>query len=477
MNLHDYANEDACGLAELIRRGDVSAAEVETAARAAIAALNPTVNAVIEIEPAAPGRPLPDGRFRGVPFLRKDLVAQAAGALNECGSRLAEGLRAKVTSELTHRHDAAGLVTLGRTATPELGFSVVTEPVATGPVRNPWQPDRTAGGSSGGAAAAVASGMVPMAHANDGGGSIRIPAACTGLVGLKPTRGRVSLGPGHGSVLLGLGIEHAVTRTVRDCAALLDVTHGPAIGDPFVLPAPVRPYAEEVGAPVERLRIAVATDAWNGADVDADVVAATQAAARLCEALGHDVAEAAPSFDVEAFDRANLRLWTGSIAYAVDKIAAATGRQPEPDTLEVATLACYEHGRRVTAADIYEADDLINAVSRKVGGFFADWDVLITPTVARTAPPLGLLSGAAPGWTAESWTAAIFAFAPFTALFNATGQPAISLPLGWAADGLPIGVQFVGRFGREDVLLRLAASLEVAHPWIDRRPPLWAGAF
>ena len=464
MTPHDYADQDACGLADLIRRGQVSPEEVETCARRAITALNPVVNAVVAVDPP------------GVPFLCKDLVALSDGARIVCGSRLAPGLQGTVTSAITARHHAAGLVTLGRTATPELGFSVVTEPVATGPVRNPWRADRAAGGSSGGAAAAVACGMVPMAHANDGGGSIRIPAACTGLVGLKPTRGRISLGPGHRSILFGLGVEHAVTRTVRDCAALLDATQGPAVGDPVVLPAPVRPDSEEVGAPVERLRIAVTSSAWNGAAVAPDIADATIAAARLCESLGHVVAEASPRFDADALDRANLRLWTGSIAYAVDKIAAATGRVPGPETLERATLACYEHGRRVSAADLFEADDLINAVSRQIGAFFAEWDVLLTPTVARPPPLHGCLGGDAAAWSAEAWTAALFDFAPFTAPFNATGQPAVSLPLGLDSSGLPAGSQFVARFGREDVLLRLAASLEEARPWRDRRPPIWAGA-
>ncbi|MGA0532819.1 amidase [Hansschlegelia sp. KR7-227] len=476
MRLDEYAAHDACGLAELVRRGEVESRELERAAREAIAAVEPAVNALVEIFPERADRALAEGPFRGVPFLRKDLLAQEEGALNECGSRLARGLRAAVTSELVRRQDAAGLATLGRTSTPELGFSVTTEPLASGPTRNPWSLERGAGGSSGGAAAAVAAGMVPMAHANDGGGSIRIPAACCGLVGLKPSRGRVSLGPGHGGVLFGLGAEHAVTRTVRDCAALLDATHGPGEGDPFVLPPPSRPYAAEVGAPVERLRIGFTGAAWSGAAVAPEVADAVVAVAHLCESLGHVVEEASPEVDAELFRTANMRLWTGSIAYAVDKIAGAMGRGPGPDTLEAATLACYEHGRRLSAADIYAADDAINFVSRRAARFFAEFDVLLTPTIASVAPPVGALSGAKPGWTAESWTDAIFAHAPFTALFNATGQPAVSLPLAVDPKGLPIGLQFVARFAREDVLFRLAASLEQAAPWSSRRPSVWAGA-
>lgn len=476
MRLDEYASFDGCGLAELVRSEEVEAREIESLARKAIAAINPSINAIIETFPETSDSRLTSGPFAGVPFLRKDLVLQQEGQLMEVGSRLARGMRAKITSELARRQHAAGLVTLGRTSTPEFGFSVFTEPLTSGPVRNPWGLERSTGGSSGGAAAAVAAGIVPMAHANDAGGSIRIPAACCGVVGLKPTRGRVSLGPALGSLMFGLGIEHAVTRTVRDCATLLDATHGPVPGDPFLLPPPARPYAAEVGMPTGQLRIAFTRRAWSNAVVDDDVAAAVVNTANACAALGHAVEEASPTIDYEPFCLANLRLWTSFAAHAVKKISGITGRKPGSDTLEAVTLACYEYGRKLSAVQLFEADNAINAVTRQVADFFDTYDVLLTPTIAKRVPPIAILDGMAPDWSAESWNDAIFDYAPFTALFNATGQPAISLPLATDPNGLPIGLQFVARFAAEDVLLRLAASLEQAMPWATRRPRIWAGA-
>jgi amidase len=476
MTLDEYASHDACGLASLIARREVSCGEVAAAALAAIAALNPRLNAVIETFPERATEARPQGPFQGVPFLRKDLLIQEEGAAVEFGCRLARGYRAVATSELALRHRRAGLLTLGRTTTPELGFNVVTESVLNGATRNPWNLERSAGGSSGGAAVAVASGMTPMAHANDGGGSIRIPAASCGVVGLKPTRGRVPVGPGRGSVLLGLGVEHGLTRTVRDSAALLDATHGPLAGDPFRLPTIARPFAEEVGAPLACLRIAVSAKAWSGAPVEVEISDALRRGAALCAALGHEVVEASPSFDVEAFDDATLRLWTASIAFAVGRLARGFGRSPDLNTLERCTLACYDHGRSLSAVDLYEAEDVMNRVSRQVAAFFENHDVLLTPTIAQRLAPIGALDQNAAGMNARDYAQAIFAYAPFTAVFNATGQPAISLPLAQDSEGLPVGLQFVARFGDEALLLRLAASLEEAAPWADRRPAAWAGA-
>lgn len=476
MRLDEYAAIDGCGLAELIRNGEIHEREVEKLAREAIAAINPLINAVIETFPDTPDRRSNSGPFGGVPFLRKDLLMQQEDELIEYGSRLAAGIRAKMTSELARRQKAAGLLTLGRTATPEFGFSVVTEPVTSGPVRNPWNLERSAGGSSGGAAAAVAAGIVPMAHANDAGGSIRIPAACCGLVGLKPTRGRISVGPALGSVLFGLGIEHAVTRTVRDCAALLDATCGPAPGDPFILPPPSRPYAVELGARTEQLRIAFTTKSWSNAEVDREVADAVVTVAQVCAALGHTIEEADLTIDYEPFQLANLRLWAGSTAFAVDRLAKITGRHVGPDKLEVATLACYEYGSKLSAVELFEAEVAINTATRQVADFFGQYDVLLTPTIAKQVASVGTINGMSPDWTAESWNDVLFDYAPFTALFNATGQPAISLPLAMDSNDMPIGVQFVARFAKEDVLLRLAASLEQAAPWASRRPPISAGA-
>ena len=319
---------------------------------------------------------------------------------------------------------------------------------------------------------------MPAAHANDGGGSIRIPAACCGLVGLKPTRGRVSLGPDHGTVLLGLVVEHVLTRTVRDSAAILDATQGPSPGEPYVIPPPVRPYAEEVGAPAGRLRIAYATTSWTGVSAEPQVAAATERAAALCAELGHRVVEAAPVIDAAAFARATRDLWCGFVAMGLEALAAATGRTIGPDTVEASNLACHAYGKRLSAVELYLADDVMNRVSRAVAPFFASHDVLLTPTIAQRVAPIGatMLAANAPGLTAERWVTQIFDYAPFTALFNTTGQPAVSLPLEEDRDGLPVGVQLVGRWGDEALLFRLAASLEEARPWRNRWPAVWAGA-
>jgi amidase len=478
MRFDEYSRYDAVGLAELVRRREVSAPELAQTALAAIAAVNPKINAVVETFPERAASATSKGPLGGVPFLRKDILIQEQGGLTEFGSRLAAGLRMPNASELALRYQRAGLVTLGRTTTPELAFNATTENVKDGPTRNPWSLEHSAGGSSGGSAAIVATGAVPAAHGNDGGGSIRIPAGCCGLVGLKPTRGRVSLGPDHGTVLLGLVAEHALTRTVRDSAAILDATQGASPGDPYAIAAPVRPFLEEIRAPAGRRRIAYTKEAWSGVAVDSEVAAAVERMAKLCEDLGHEVVEAAPVIDAEAHHLATQTLWCSFIALGIEALAAATGRQAGPETLEASSLACLDHGRSLTAIDLYRADSVMNRVSREVAKFFSAYDILLTPTVARRTPAIGdpLLNSNADNLTAEKWVRQIFTYAPFTSLFNTTGQPAVSLPLEHDSDGLPIGVQFVARYGEEALLLQLAASLEQAKPWKNNRPALWVGA-
>ena len=342
---------------------------------------------------------------------------------------------------------------------------MATETVADGICRNPWDLSRSPGGSSGGAAAAVAAGIVPLAHANDGGGSIRIPAACCGLVGLKPTRGRVPIGPGAAEGLSGFGIEFAVTRSVRDAAVLLDAVQGPGVGDPYVIAPPVAPYASALERPPGPLRIAVATGAWSGVPVDAEIRAAVEAVARACESLGHGVEVARPPLDAAAFARANTDLWSASIAHWVVDLCAATGRQADDSTLEQSTLAVYEHGRSLSAVDLLHAEDVFNSVNRDFGRFFQQYDLLLTPTTAQLPWPVGRHASDGGSYTAPGWTDHVFSDAPFTAAFNCTGQPAISLPLARSATGLPIGIQFAARYGREDLLLSLAAVFEQSMPW------------
>jgi len=468
MKMSEYLPYDAVGLARLVREGEVTAGELAQCAAALTQQWNPSINAVLElfddVDDIIASVPA-EAPFAGVPFLIKDLVIQAEGRLNEMGSRLAAGLVAQGDSDLMVRFRQAGLVTLGRTPTPEMGYNVATETLQAGICRNPWDTTRSPGGSSGGAAAVVAAGIVPVAHANDGGGSIRIPAACCGLVGLKPTRGRVPIGPGAAEGLNGFGIELAVTRTVRDTAALLDAVQGPGVGDPYVIPAPDVPYASILQQAPRALKIGVSTEAWSGVAVDPEISAAVLAVARACESMGHKVEEASPPLDAEAFARANTDLWSASIAHWVVDICAATGRPADHSTLEQATLAIHEHGLSVSAVDLLHAEDIFNGVSRDFGRFFSDYDLLLTPITAQLPWPIGQQASDGGNYTALGWTDHVFSPAPFTAVFNCTGQPAISLPLARSESGLPIGIQFAAPYGREDLLLSLAAVFEQAMPW------------
>lgn len=471
IDVDTYLASDGVELARLIHDGEVSAAEVQRCAMKIADQVNPAINAIIErFDPPLAASDANEAPFRGVPFLIKDLALQAEGVLHEMGSRLMAGYRAPIDTDLMQRFRRAGLSTVGRVAAPEFGYCVTTEPLLTGPVRNPWNPERMPGGSSGAAASAVAAGIVPVAHANDGGGSIRIPAACCGLVGLKPTRGRTPVGPYFGEQLNGWGAEFAVTRSVRDAAVLLDAIHGPGIGDPYVIPAPVRPYRESLTVP-RRRRIAFTPVPWSGVDMDPSVVAELYKAAALCESLGHDVEEASPQFDWEAFFDATVTCWTSNMVLWVDGAAELSGRVPCSETLEATTLACYRHGKDLLASELLNALAIMNDITRQVATFFRDFDVLLTPVTSAPALPLGTLNANESGVDAVTWSKKTFDFAPFTPVFNMTGQPAMSLPLGQDSAGLPIGLQFAARFGREDVLFGLAAELERSAPW-PRLAPL-----
>ncbi|WP_257457902.1 amidase [Archangium lipolyticum] len=475
MKLNEYTQYDGLGLAELVRGEQVTPGELVETALAAIEHVNPRINAVIsplvDEAKATLARGLPRGPFTGVPFLIKDAVLHAAQLPCEMGSRLAQGLVMPYDSELMARFRRAGIVPVGRTNTPEMAFNITTEPLLHGPSRNPWNPEYSTGGSSGGAAAAVVAGIVPLAHANDGGGSIRIPASLCGVFGLKPTRGRTPLGPDMSDGLNGLGIEHVVSRSVRDSAAMLDATAGPDAGEPYQIQAPERPYLKELEREPGRLRIALSRVPPTGVPVSPECVTAVEDAARLCLELGHEVVEASPQFDTSGFDHANLVIWSSNLAIWVEGMAAATGRSPEA-TLEATTWATVQYGRGLKATDLQLAFATMNQISRAVGRFFTNYDLLLTPTVAVPPYKLGVVDANVP-MTAEEWVKRIFSFCPFTALFNFTGQPAMSVPLYWS-EGLPIGVQFAGRMGDEATLFRLAAQLERARPWAARRPPIHA---
>jgi len=473
---------DACALAALVRDGTASPAELVDDAIGRIEKLNPELNAVIRTrfdearrEAAAV---LPDGPFRGVPIVLKDLVCDMAGEEIHEGMVVVKKARyvAGRDQELARRLRAAGMVVVGRTNTPELGILPTTEPAAYGPSRNPWDTARSTGGSSGGSAAAVASGMVPVGHANDGGGSIRIPASECGVVGLKPSRARVPLGPEWGDVMGGLVCELAVTRTVRDTAAVLDAVAGPAPGDPYAAPTPVRPYAEEVGAAPGRLRIGVQTDAFGGTvATHPDCVAAAEAAAAVLESLGHDVEPAhVGALDAPEFIEAFLLVWSAGTAFDVDHHwTDRLGRPVTEHDVEPLTWALADAGRGASASDFLDARHKLQRISREVAEWYeGGFDLLLTPTIAEPPPLLGEFDSPPDNPLHGLLRAA--EIVPFTPAFNASGQPAISLPLHWNAQGLPIGVQLVAPYGREDVLLRVAAQLEEVVPWAERRPPLCA---
>jgi amidase len=483
----DLAQLDATAQAELVRNGDATATELTRAAIERIEALQPRVNALTTnrferaLEEAAltdqgQGVAPADAPFRGVPFLVKDLAIPMAGEPAHEGMRALKesGWVAPITSHLARRWQEAGLIILGRTNSPELGIMPTTEPEAYGPTRNPWNTDRSSGGSSGGSAAAVASGMVPAAHASDGGGSIRIPAACCGLVGLKTSRGRVSVGPSSGEIARPLSVQFAVTRTVRDAAALLDVAAGPEPGDPFVAPAPSRSYRAEVGADPGSLRIGIMTTMPGSEEnVHPDCVAAAEWAARLLETAGHKVEVAHPeTLDNPERMEAFIPMWSAMAASNLAIWGRALGRELGEDDVEPLTWLLAEHGRRVDAVAYTDALFSMQAFTRRFMQWWADgWDLLLTPTLGEPPPELGVLSTPDEPFVGYGRAAT---FTPYSPVANQTGQPAISLPLEQGADGMPVGVHLVADYGREDVLLRVAAQLETAAPWADRRPAVHA---
>lgn len=468
MNETDYASRDALELASLVRRGEVSPLELLDAALARIARLNGEINAVValresaarrEAEAADRSRPL-----AGVPFLLKDFLALLAGTATTNGAAFLRDFVPDTSSLLVERYQRAGLVMLGKTNTPEMAISASTEPRLFGPTRNPWDPRRSAGGSSGGSAAAVAAGMVPAAHATDGGGSIRIPAAACGLVGLKPSRGRISMAPLLGESLAGAASEHVVSRSVRDTAALLDASLGAGGGDPYGAPLPARPYLDELRQPCGRLRIAVSADPPYPCAIDRECREGLDQTARLLEGLGHFVEEATPPTEPEALDRAFLAAMSVNIASTID--LRSGGRRYGAEDFEPVTWAMIERGRQFSGIDYLRAVQTFHRLGRVAAPFFARYDVLLTPTLATLPPMIGHLDTSLSDL--DAFLTRLFSFAPFTRLWNATGQPAISLPLAWTDSGLPVGMQFVGRSGDEATLLRLAGQLEEARPWSGR---------
>ena len=495
MTQDEYIRHDATALAALVRTGKVTPLELIEVAMRRLEAVNPAVNAVVyRMDEEA--RALADGIdrgavFAGVPFLAKDLQSDYAGHPTSRGSRLTANRVAKADTELARRVRATGVSVVGKTNTPEFGLLPYTEPELWGPCRNPWALDRTPSGSSGGSAAAVAAGIVPMAGGGDGAGSIRMPASCCGLFGLKPTRARNPTGPGRGESWRGAAIEHVLTRSVRDSAAMLDATQGPEPGVPYRIEPPARPFSREVGADPGRLRIAWTTEPMLGSSVHPDCVDAVAGTVKLLEELGHEVVEDSPRVDRPAFARAFLRMMAGELGAELEELTRALGRNPRRGELEPLTWCLGLLSGAMPAREYAHALRILERIGNTVGAFFTECDVLVTPTLATPPPVIGglpprpiehtqlrILGAIGSGRvvkmaglidrTAES----AFDFTPWTPVFNISGQPAASIPLHWNADGLPIGVHFVARVGDEATLLRLASQIERVRPWFDRTPEI-----
>jgi amidase len=490
----DYTQYDATGLADLVRRREVTAAELVEAAIARIEALNGPLNAVVtklydQARAAAANGP-PDGPFAGVPFLVKDLIATVEGVPTSSGNKLLRSLPAPVDSELVRRWRAAGLIILGKTNTPEFGLTPYTESLTLGAARNPWDTSRTPGGSSGGSGAAVAARMVPMASGGDGGGSIRIPASACGLFGIKPTRGRTPTGPLIGESWHGFAIEHALTRSVRDSAALLDATHGPDIGAPYAAPAVDGTFLAAAARAPGRLRIAVTSKPLLGRMIDPAVVDGFRASVTLLANLGHEIIEAAPDCEPEVFSIAFITVLAGELRADMEAAARAAGKVFTNGDFDPTTCGMGMLGRAFSATEYAAAVRALQRIARQVAAMFEDIDVLMTPTLAMPPVRIGALQpsnaeralirlvGAFDGgWLlrrlgiVKPLAEKTFEFVPWTPVFNVTGQPAMSVPLNWTPDGLPIGMHFVAKFGAEDTLFSLAAQLEAAQPWQNKVPP------
>jgi len=471
---NEYENYDGMALAGLIAQRELSPREVLDAAIERNDALNPQINAVVHTlyddAASALSKPLPASPLSGVPFLLKDLNLLYANAPLSNGSRLFEGFIPDHDSTLTERYKQAGLLIFGKTNTPEMGIAMATEPVLHGPTRNPWNTALSAAGSSGGAAAAVAAGIVPLAHATDGGGSIRLPAANCGLFGLKPSRARNPAGPDVGEGWSGLACGHCVSRSVRDSAALLDLSHGPAPGDPYSAPPPAQSYLDAIRTPPAQLRIAFDSTVPQNFSQHPDCSQAALDTARLCEQLGHTVSETHFEYDFMAMQDAMWVIISSNLRNILDLRWRLLGKSPTPDDVERITWLCRESSARYTAADYARAVQTCHQIGRRLGEFFQHYDLILTPTM--TQPPLPLHTIDMMADDLDQYLDTMMPVMPYTPLYNVSGCPAMSLPLHWTAEGLPVGVHFGAAYGREEVLFQLAAQLEQARPWFGRRPPL-----
>jgi amidase len=472
MNSEEYLSYDAVGLAELVAHGDVKPSELLDAALARMSEVNPVLNAVVQtFEPAARqgiGDGLPQGPFTGVPFLIKDITLQVSGEPTTAGSKMFVSATAERDSALVSAYRRSGFVFFGKTNTPEFGLLGITEPDLYRATLNPWNLERTCGGSSGGAASAVAAGIVPAATASDGGGSIRIPASCCGLFGLKPSRGRVSMAP-QGEGWGGLTCLHALTRSVRDSAAILDLSCKPQPGDIYWQAPPSVPFANEVKRDPGRLRIGMLLTNLQGGPIDKELAEAVADVGHLCESLGHIVEEVKPPADISGMLPAALVVIAASVVNTIDNEIERRGTPLRDGEIERVSRMIYETGKSLAARDYLKAVQTLHRIARLTAPFFETYDVMLLSTLGRLPIPVGMLRGADVDF--EALVAKFGDYGPNTQLFNVTGQPAMSVPLAWSADGTPIGIQFAGRAGDEATLFRLAGQLEMARPWFARRPP------
>ena len=475
MSMNDYSDYDGLGLADLVARKEVSPAELVEAAIERVERHNPSLNAVVykgyeDARKAAQG-PLPDGPFKGVPFLIKDLGMPVAGWPRSSGSRFAQHMVDQADGGLTRRYREAGVIPLGKTNTPEYGITGTTEGALLGPCRNPWNPAHISGGSSGGSASAVAAGIVPMAHASDGLGSIRIPAACCGLVGLKVTRDRNLNLPDGTDYAIGFVVDHVVTRTVRDSAAMLDATGKPEIGDPYPAPPKARPYMEEIEQSPGRLRIAWSSETASGRPIDPEIQAALERTAALLQGLGHEVVEQGMGIDYRALYTARGPVSGANFAAMMGRLIDEIGREPEPHELEPLTWAALKGGRKVTGEQALRGMQELRMLNRQTLTFFNDWDIYLSPVLGTPVPEVGFIDPVAlEPRELNRRQGQVF---PFTPPFNFSGQPSLSLPLEMSASGLPVGMMFTARYADEATLFRLAAQLEKEAPWQGRRPQIW----
>jgi amidase len=490
----EYGRYDGLGLAELIRRREVKALDVLEEAIRRIEAHNPRLNAVItkmyDQARAGLAAGLPDAPFAGVPFLVKDLLASVAGVPTSNGNRLLKGKPAKEDSELVIRWKKAGVLIVGKTNTPEFGLSPYTEPITFGPTHNPWNLERTTGGSSGGSGAAVAARLVPLASGGDGGGSIRIPASACGLFGFKPTRGRTPTGPHIGEAWHGFALEHVLTRSVRDSAAMLDATQGADIGAPYAAPPRGKPYLDELKAKPGKLRIAMTGTPLMGKHVHADVLRALERTAALLRSLGHEVVEAAPPVDGEAFSLAFITILAAELRADIEETARVSGVKVSVNDFDPASFGLGMLGKAMSAVDYARASRYLQTAARGIARFCEGYDLFLTPTLSEPPFVIGKLQpsaaekklirllGSVDGGgimkaigIIKPLAAQTFEFIPWTPVFNVTGQPAMSVPLEWSSDKLPVGMHFVGKFGDEATLFNLAGQLEEAKPWADAVPP------